>query len=115
MYKVKFFKILLSTKTFILSKNALIFVFFLFLSFCFWCMQSMRKKYEVEVDVKINYTNVPIKNINIGDLPHTLSATLKEQGFYIFLYKLLTNGEKRCKIIEYFSNRGGLYVKALYT
>ena len=87
VYKVKFFKILLSTKTFILSKNALIFVFFLFLSFCFWCMQSMRKKYEVEVDVKINYTNVPIKNINIGDLPHTLSATLKEQGFYIFLYK----------------------------
>jgi len=85
--KRKFFQIISSLKTFILSKNFLTFLVFLFLAFCFWCMQSMRKKYEVDINIKITYVNAPVSNINADDLPKYMTATLKEQGFYIFVYK----------------------------
>jgi hypothetical protein len=42
----------------------------------------------MEIPVKINYTHVPLNKINEENLPKEIIITVKEQGFYLFLYKM---------------------------
>ena len=75
-------------KAFFTSKDALIFLFFLFLSFSFWYLNSLRKSYEITISVNIEYINIPIEKVNVDALPKTIQVTLKDHGSYLLLYKI---------------------------
>ena len=75
-------------KAFFTSKDALIFLFFLFLSFSFWYLNSLRKSYEITVSVNIEYINIPIEKVNVDALPKTIQVTLKDHGSHLLLYRI---------------------------
>jgi hypothetical protein len=75
-------------KAFFSSKDVLIFLFFLFLSFGFWYLNNLRKAYEMTMQFKINYMNIPIDKVNEDNLPQDIYATIKDQNFYLVSYKI---------------------------
>jgi hypothetical protein len=75
-------------KAFFTSKDALIFLFFLLLSFCFWYLNSLRKNYEITIPVNVEYADIPTEKVNIDALPKTIQVTLKGHGSYLLPYKI---------------------------
>jgi hypothetical protein len=76
-------------KAFLSGKDALIFLFFLLLSFCFWYLQSLRKNYELTLPVKIEYSSIPVEYINEDELNNSsVEVTIKDAGYYLLYYKL---------------------------
>ena len=75
-------------KAFFTSKDALVFLSFLLLSFFFWYLNSLRKSYEITVSINIEYVNIPIEKVNVDALPQTIQVTLKDNGSYLLSYKI---------------------------
>lgn len=67
-------------KKFLLSKDLLIFIFFLFVSASLWVLKALNKKYETMVFVPINYVNKPDGYVISNELPESLYVTLVGQG-----------------------------------
>lgn len=74
-------------RTFLFSKNVLIFLMFLCLSFFLWLMVSFNKKYETHLSMPIGYSHLP-EGIDIPlDLPNKLDIKIKDEGFTILSYQ----------------------------
>lgn len=73
------------------NRDLIIFTFFLFLSFVFWYLNSLRKEIEVEVRYPVRYINPPKNRTISGDLPDKLLFHMKGPGYSIVKIKLSGN------------------------
>jgi hypothetical protein len=73
------------------NKDLLVFAFFLFLSFVFWYLNSLRKDIEVEIRYPVKYTSLPRDRTLIGDMPEKLILNLRGPGYSIIKLKLSGN------------------------
>ena len=75
----------------LLNKNVVIFVFFLFLAFIFWYLNSLGKELKSEFRFSANFINAPKGRVISGDLPLKLTIELKGQGFSLLKRKIYWN------------------------
>lgn len=69
------------------SKEFLIFLFFLILSTSFWLLSAFNETYEEDFALELKIINVP-KNVVITHLDtDTLNITLQDKGYMLFAYK----------------------------
>lgn len=74
----------------IVNRNVLVFIFFLFLSFIFWYLNSLGKDLETDIKYPVRYVNIP-KNRIPEDMPARLSLLLKGPGYSILKLKITAN------------------------
>ncbi|MDD4920921.1 MAG: hypothetical protein PHS30_00425, partial [Bacteroidales bacterium] len=58
-----------------LSKEVMIFLIFLLISSFFWVLQSLQEVSEVEMDIPISYSEVPVHISVTNKLPKTVKVT----------------------------------------
>lgn len=68
------------------NKQFLIFLFFLFLSSCFWLFLALNDTYEREYEIRLKLTNVPENVVITTNLPPTLKLTLRGKGITLLNY-----------------------------
>lgn len=67
-------------------KEALIFFFFVLLSFGFWLLQSLQQEYEIEINIPVRYKNIP-PDISFTDTPpQEVIAKVKDKGSVLLNY-----------------------------
>lgn len=71
-----------------LSREFLIFLFFVFVSFCFWLLQVLNDDYETELVVPLRMKNVPENVVLTSELPSELKVTVKDRGTVLVNYFL---------------------------
>jgi hypothetical protein len=74
-----------------LNKNVVIFAFFLFLAFIFWCLNSLSKELKSDFRVSANFINAPKGRVISGDLPIKLTVELKGLGYSLLKKKIFGN------------------------
>lgn len=67
----------------LLSKEFLVFLFFLFISGIFWLLMSLNETFEKEVVIPLRMTNIPKNVVVINDISPTLKVTLRDKGYTI--------------------------------
>ncbi len=71
------------------DKNALVFLFFLFLSTCFWILNALSKdNYTTDLKYPIRFSNSNKKQLIIGDARRDLTLKVRGGGFSILNYHL---------------------------
>lgn len=70
----------------IISKEFLIFLFFLFLSSTFWLITTLNETYEREITVRLQLTNVPQNIVITTDVSDTVHAVVRDKGYMIATY-----------------------------
>ncbi|MDR2918585.1 MAG: YbbR-like domain-containing protein [Tannerella sp.] len=70
-------------------KEAMIFLFFVFLSACLWYLQSLQQEYEIEIEIPIKYKNVPADMILTENNPNTVIAKVRDKGTVLLNYSWL--------------------------
>jgi len=75
----------------IINRDVIVFLFFLFLSFIFWFLNSLAKDIESDIRYPVRYINLPKDRVLIEDLPSRLSLYLKGPGYSILKLKLSGN------------------------
>ncbi len=70
-----------------LNKEFLIFLFFLFLSGCFWLMMSLNETYEKEFSIPVRLVGVPKNAVMTGDVTDTVKITVRDKGFTLVTYQ----------------------------
>jgi len=81
-----------------IDKDILIFVFFLFLSFMLWFLNSLEKEIETDIKYPVRYANIPKDRVLVEDLPSRLTLYLKGPGYSIM--KLKVYGSKTPVVID---------------
>lgn len=84
-------KALQKIRDFLLSKKCrefLIFLFFVFVSFCFWLLQVLDDEYETELKIPIGMKNVPENVVMTSELPSHLYVGVKDRGTVLANYML---------------------------
>lgn len=71
-----------------ISRDFLIFLFFVFISFCFWMLQTMNNVYETEVKIPLIFKNLPKKIVITSDIPSLLKITVKDKGTVLANYSV---------------------------
>ena len=74
-------------KAFLISRDALIFLFFLICSAIFWFTNTLNKTYELNVNFPIKYVNVPPELEFTTELPNYFSVKLKDKGTTTLVYQ----------------------------
>jgi hypothetical protein len=69
-------------------RDIAVFIFFLFLAFGFWYLNSLRKDFELDLKYPVRYVNPPKGRIVAGDLPPKLTINLKGSGFSIIRLRI---------------------------
>lgn len=85
----RFSDILQKIRDSLLSKNSrefLIFLFFVFVSFCFWLLQVLDEEYEKELSFRLAMKNVPENAVIISELPSELKVLVKDRGTILANY-----------------------------
>lgn len=82
-----------------LKRDFVVFIFFLFLSFGFWYLNSLRKDFEIDLKYPVNYINPPKGREVTGELPSKLTLNLKGSGYSIF--KLKISGSRSPLVIDF--------------
>lgn len=67
----------------LISKEFLIFLFFLFISGIFWLLMTLNETYEKEVMIGLRLVNVPKNVVIINDVPQALRVTIRDKGYTI--------------------------------
>lgn len=78
-------------KSFLLSHTSrefLVFLFFVFVSFCFWLLQVLNDDYETEFSVPLRLKNVPSDVVLTSELPKELRIGVKDRGTVLVNYML---------------------------
>ena len=78
-------------KDFLLAKKSrefLIFLFFMFVSFSFWLLQVLNDDYETEYTVSLRMKDVPDNVVLTSELPSKMKITLKDRGTVLVNYSL---------------------------
>ena len=73
--RTRYSRTLQKIRDFLLSKRSrefLIFLFFVFVSFCFWLLQVLDDEYEIELRVPLRVKNVPENAVITSELPSEL-------------------------------------------
>ena len=76
--------VLLSRK----SREFLIFLFFVFVSFCFWLLQVLNDDYETELSIPLRMKGVPENVVLTSELPNELRLGVKDRGTVLVNYLL---------------------------
>jgi YbbR domain-containing protein len=74
-----------------IDKDAVIFSFFLFLSFVLWYLNSLEKDVDYDIKYPVRYVNLPEERILAEDLPAKLELYLKGPGYSILKLRLAGN------------------------
>ena len=83
----KITRFLKKMKAFLISRDALIFLFFLICSSLFWFTITLNKTYELTVSIPIKYSNVPPEIEFTTELPDSFSVKLKDKGTSMLIYQ----------------------------
>ncbi len=78
-------------RDFLLSNKCrqfLVFLFFVFLSFCFWLLQVLNEDYETELSLPLRMKNVPEHVVMTSELPKELRIGVKDRGTVLANYLL---------------------------
>jgi len=89
--RVRYLRTLERIRSFLLSKKSrefLIFLFFVFVSFCFWLLQVLNDDYETELSVPLKMKNVPENVVLTSELPKELRIGVKDRGTVLVNYML---------------------------
>ncbi len=70
----------------IISKEFLIFLFFLILSGGFWLILTLNENYEKEVTVEVELVNVPRNVVITNDVSDTIRVVVRDKGYMIANY-----------------------------
>lgn len=76
-------------RNFLLSNNSrelLIFVFFLFVSFCFWGLRTLNETYQSEVRIPFRITGIPKDVIITSGIPDVIVAKVEDRGTILLNY-----------------------------
>ena len=76
-------------KDFLLAKKSrefLIFLFFVFVSFCFWLLQVLNDDYETELSIPIRMKQVPDNVVLTSELPSEMKISVKDRGTVLVNY-----------------------------
>ena len=76
-------------KNFLLAKKSrefLIFLFFVFVSFCFWLLQVLNDDYETELSIPIRMKQVPDNVVLTSELPSEMKVGVKDRGTVLVNY-----------------------------
>ena len=73
------------------NRDVVIFLFFLFLSFIFWYLNSLGKDIETEISYPVRFINTPKERVLVEDLPSKLNLYLKGPGYSVLKLKLAGN------------------------
>ena len=79
----RFSRFLESFKTFLLSRlsrEALVFAFFVLLSAGFWLMQALNETNELEIDYDLVLDNVPEGTVITSELPSPIEVVVRDKG-----------------------------------
>jgi hypothetical protein len=83
------------------KKDVIVFAFFLFLSFIFWYLNSLRKDIDIDIKYPVRYINTPKDRVIANELPPRLTFNLKGPGYSIIKLKISGN---RYPVVIDFSN-----------
>lgn len=89
--RVRYLKTLEKIRSFLLSHKSrefLIFLFFVFVSFCFWLLQVLNDDYETELSIPLRMKNVPENVVLTSELPKELRIGVKDRGTVLVNYLL---------------------------
>ncbi|MBP3669713.1 MAG: YbbR-like domain-containing protein [Bacteroides sp.] len=89
--RTRYSRTLQKIRDFLLSKRSrefLIFLFFVFVSFCFWLLQVLDDEYETELKVPLRMKNVPENAVITSELPSELRIGVKDRGTVLVNYLL---------------------------
>ena len=89
--RVRYLRTLEGIRSFLLSKKSrefLIFLFFVFVSFCFWLLQVLNDDYETEISISLKMKDVPENVVLTSELPEELKIGVKDRGTVLVNYKL---------------------------
>lgn len=89
--RVQYLRTLEKIRSFLLSKKSrefLIFLFFVFVSFCFWLLQVLNDDYETELSIPLKMKNVPENVVLTSELPDELKVGVKDRGTVLVNYML---------------------------
>ena len=89
--RVRYLRTLEGIRSFLLSKKSrefLIFLFFVFVSFCFWLLQVLNDDYETELSIPLKMKNVPENVVLTSELPKELKIGVKDRGTVLVNYML---------------------------
>ena len=80
-------------KSFLLSRDLLIFLFFVVLSAGMWVLWAAHQEYETIVRIPLRYTNVNEGYVQTKKLPETLLVTVNDGGTTLLRYRTVTSFE----------------------
>lgn len=83
----KITRFLRKMKAFLITRDALIFLFFLICSAIFWFTNTLNKTYELNIEIPIEYVNVPPELEFTTELPSSFSVKLKDKGTSMLIYQ----------------------------
>lgn len=87
--RLRYSKILERIRSFLLAKKSrefLIFLFFVFVSFCFWLLQVLNDDYETEFSIPVRMKNVPENVVLTSELPSEIKIGVKDRGTVLVNY-----------------------------
>lgn len=87
--RVRYSKIVQNIRNFMLNKNGrefLIFLFFVFVSFCFWLLQVLNDNYETELSIPVRLKNVPENVVMTSEFPSEIKIGVSDRGTILANY-----------------------------
>jgi YbbR domain-containing protein len=75
-------------KRFLVSKDLLIFLFFLLISTGLWTLHALRKNYETMIVVPVIYTHIPKGLVKASNLPQKLRVSVTDGGTTLLRYRI---------------------------
>ena len=89
--RIYYLRTLEKIRSFLLSRSSrefLVFLFFVFVSFCFWLLQVLNDDYETEFSVPLRLKNVPGDVVLTSEPPGELRIGVKDRGTVLANYML---------------------------
>ena len=89
--RARYLRTLEKIRSFLLAKKSrefLIFLFFVFVSFSFWLLQVLNDDYETELSIPLRMKNVPENVVLTSELPKELRVGVKDRGTVLVNYLL---------------------------
>lgn len=109
--RIRYLRTLEKIRSFLLARKSrefLIFLFFVFVSFCFWLLQVLNDDYEVELSIPLKMKNVPENVVLTSELPKELKIGVKDRGTVLVNYLLGQTLYPLTIDFEEYSDKGNL-------
>jgi hypothetical protein len=81
-----------------INRDVVVFIFFLFLSFCLWYINSLGKEMEADIRYPVKYINIPKDRVIAEETDSRLNFSLKGPGYSVL--KLKVSGNKSPVLID---------------